>query len=272
MAIKEESLKHWIENFYGYGSWKAKVWFVNYEENGGDTPEEVAEKINYFKRAHAADLSGVLCDIRELYKNVRYRSEGPNAQRFDSLFDYRFGTNAMQNSMWKNLIAFTEGYREKEILDPLSYQQQSLASIAQKKEAFIQLYPLPSTHNHAWYYSWVPLPNIEFLRTRAQYEAQMYETRMQTILNNVKHCKPEVVLMFGMKNINEMKKSVRAEFPEADFATVKGTKLEIPQHHKAELDGTQIIITTQVPVLRHNRVETGFDWRALGKSIATKTR
>ncbi len=43
--IEENALRNWIDNFYGYGSWHARFWFVDHEETGGDVPEEVAEKI-----------------------------------------------------------------------------------------------------------------------------------------------------------------------------------------------------------------------------------
>jgi hypothetical protein len=48
MLIDGKALKYWIDNFYGYGSWHARFWFVGYEESGGDVPEEVAGKLNYF--------------------------------------------------------------------------------------------------------------------------------------------------------------------------------------------------------------------------------
>ena len=44
MLIEAKVLKYWIDNFYGYGSWHARIWFVGYEESGGDIPEEVADK------------------------------------------------------------------------------------------------------------------------------------------------------------------------------------------------------------------------------------
>src|SRR5690606_20193738 len=79
MLIAEQHLGHWIENFYGYGSWKARFWFVGYEESGGDVPEEVAEKINYFFEQHQPDTNGTLCNIRELYQHVSIWWEGPKA-------------------------------------------------------------------------------------------------------------------------------------------------------------------------------------------------
>ena len=78
MLIEEKALKHWIDNFYGYGSWHAKFWFIGYEECGGELPEEVAEKINYFYRVHASTEDRTLCDIRELYRHVAVRWDPPS--------------------------------------------------------------------------------------------------------------------------------------------------------------------------------------------------
>src|SRR6185503_14698655 len=127
-------------------------------------------------------------------------------------------------------------------------------------EALIQLYPLPSPHNHAWYYSWLDLPQFGILKSRTHYQEQVYPSRIRTILSNVIAYKPEVVLMYGMDNINGLKKSVQEFFPIAKFKQVKAIARQIPQHHRANLDGTAMIITTQIPALRHNRIETGFDW------------
>lgn len=104
-----------------------------------------------------------------------------------------------------------------------------------------------------------------FLKTRKSYEDHVYQDRIQNILTNIKTHKPEIVLLYGMNNINTLKQSIQDFFPSASkFKMVKGIKLEIPQHHRAKLDGTTIIITTHVPALKHNRIETGFDWEKFG--------
>ena len=79
MLIEERALKYWIDNFYGYGSWHARFWFVGYEEGGGDVPEEVAEKLNYFYNLQAPNTP-TLCDIRELYRHVAFRVDGVNSR------------------------------------------------------------------------------------------------------------------------------------------------------------------------------------------------
>ena len=265
MLPEETPLRHWIEHFYGYGSWRARFWFIAYEEGGGDVPEEVADKVNYFLDAHPA-TEGALCDIRELYRHVAIRWDGPKARSFNNFYDYRFEKDAVQHNVWKNLIAFVHGYRNQDLPDLLAYQRHTFASPSEHQEALIRLYPLPSPHNHGWYYSWLDLPGFDFLKRRSLYLEHLYERRIHTILANISTYKPEVVLMYGMENINRLKKSVQNFFDGADFKMVKATKLQIPQHHRADVNGTTILITTQIPALRHQRIETGFDWEEFGKS------
>jgi len=264
--IEEKSLQHWIDNFYGYGSWRARFWFVAHEEGGGELPEEVSEKLDYFKMMHA-QRDGVLCDIRELYKRVVVRWESPKANLFQNLYEYRFGKNAVQHGIWKNLIAFACGYRHEEIPELLPHQQQNFLSPEARKEALIRLYPLPAPHSHAWYYNWLDLPEHPFLKSRTLYQEQLYERRIHTILLNMRACKPEVVLMYGMENINRLKKSVQEFFDGAKFKMIKATTRQIPQHHRIDISGTTMLITTQIPALRHNRIETGFDWEEFGKRV-----
>jgi len=265
MRINEDSLKNWIDNFYGHGSWKAKIWFVSYEEPGADVPEDLVERLSFFDRHQRSLSNDALSNLREFYRSVTYRNDGPRAALFSNHFDYRFGPASIPHGIWKNLIAFAEGYRDQPVLDVLTYQREQFVADSNAAEALIPLYPLPSPHNHAWYYSWIDAPGLAFLKTRTGYEAHMYEKRMRTILEQMKKHRPDIVLMYEMSNINALKDSVKAFFPAASFQLVKATKNVIPQHHRANLDGTTLLITTQVPALRHNRKETGFDWQAVGR-------
>ncbi len=257
MLIQEKPLKHWIDNFYGYGSWNAPIWFIAHEESGGDLPEEEAEKFNYFHKEYAT-RNNSLCDIRELYRRVSARLDGPRANLFSNFYDYRFGPNAVQHGLWKNLIAFAHGYKTKTLPDLLEYQKTAFLSPSAHGEALIPLNPLP-THNHAWYYSWLDMPQFPFLKSRSSFQEHIYQRRMDDILHNIDSHKPEVVLMYGMDNINALKGSFQEFFPAAKFKMFKAVKQKIPQHHRADLEGTTLLITTQIPALRHNRIETGFD-------------
>ncbi|HYF70647.1 MAG TPA: hypothetical protein VD884_21075 [Ohtaekwangia sp.] len=267
MLIEEKKLSHWINNFYGYGSWNAKFWFISYEESGGDVPEQVAEQINYFHKVHIQNTSATLCDLRDMYRQLDARWYGPKAATFARLFEYRFGTDAIQNNIWKNLIAFVHGYKNEDVYDVLDYQKHSFASTSHCQEALIRLFPLPSPHNHAWYYSWLDMPQLNFIKTRDAYQEHVYNDRIRNILTNIPIHKPDVVLMYGMDNINKLKNSIQSCFENVRFQMVKGTKLETPQHHRADLNGTTMLITTQIPTLRHNRIESGFNWIEFGRKI-----
>src|SRR5690606_18608324 len=170
---------------------------------------------------HSSATTPTLCDIRELYKRVSFRINGPRADVFKTLYEYRFTDNAVVHGVWKNLIAFAHGYKEEALPDLLTYQQKTFASITECNEALIRLYPLPSPHNHAWYYSWLDLPNVDFLKSRATYQERLYKHRMQTILHQIKVHKPHLVLMYGMEHVNTLKQSVQDFFTKASFSLVK---------------------------------------------------
>lgn len=267
MLIDETALAHWINHFYGYGSWHARTWFVAKEDTGGDLPEEVAEKINYFYRTHPPGSAQELCSLREFYKHMSFIADGPKAGLYSNLYDFRFGNRAMQSSIWKNLISFSRGYRHEPLPDLLDYQKNLLARSSLKNEALLRLYPLPAANHHAWYYSWLGLPQLTFLKSREQYEGHVYEKRINTFLQNIKTYNPEVVVMYGMNNINTLKQSFQEFFSEVRFKSAKAVKQFIPQHHSGKVGSTTLVITTQLPTLRHHRVETGFDWEAFGKAV-----
>jgi hypothetical protein len=267
MLIEQKNLKHWIDNFYGYGSWQAKTWFIGYEESSGELPEEVAHRINYFQEVHPNNNNqGTLCDIRELYKKVRYEDSGTRS--YENLYEYRFGANAIQNNIWKNLVAFEHGFKNQTVPDLLEYQKQIFTCASVLNESWILLFPLPSPHNHAWYYSWLEIPELILLRNRITYQQHLYQQRITTILSNIRTYQPEVVLMYSMNNLQALKKSVAEFFPSSKFKSIKSIKQHIPQYHLAQLDGTMLLITTQLPTLKHNRIETGFDWEEMGKRVA----
>ncbi|MEJ1239970.1 hypothetical protein WBG78_17655 [Chryseolinea sp. T2] len=266
--ISEHNLQLWIDKFFGYGTWGANIWLVGYEEGGGDLPEEVAEKTNYFAVHHQQSEQPVLCDLQDLYRNVGYRDEGPKGKSFETLFEYRFGKDALLNGAWKNLIAFTHGYNHHEVPDLLNYQKTSF--IDSGDAAMVRFYPLPSPHSHAWYYRWLVVSKpLSYIRDREQYEQHVFPNRMSSIIRQIKKHRPGLVLMYGMTNVQKIKDSFEQELKSIKFRMVKAVKLQIPQHHAAWFGETQVIITTQLPTLRHNRVETGFDWHYFGDLVSS---
>ncbi|MEM9329487.1 MAG: hypothetical protein AAGA85_27750 [Bacteroidota bacterium] len=262
-------MSHWIEHFYGYGHWEAPIWLINHEEPSGDMPEEVADKLDFFIEAYPASIP-MLCDLRALYKRVRFTQERARADTFDNLHDYRFGSHAVLRGEWKGIISLVHGFNDLPIDDGatyLDYQIHELAS-GTNNEALLRLYPLPA-HSHAWYYSWLDLQDMDFLKSRAAYQEHIYQQRMETILEQMRVHQPQLVLMYDMTGIHTLKASVQGHFEGVKFSTIKAIPRKIPQHHMAKIPvtGTTLVMTTQSTGLRHNRVETGFDWETFGKTL-----
>lgn len=265
MLIDESRLTHWINCFYGYGSWSAPLWFVSYEETGGETPEEVADKINYFQRVHPVEEC-TLCDARALYRHVGISWDGPKGEKYANRYDFRFGSEAVLHGAWKNLIAFMHGYEGRPVPDLLSYQRTFFLSPSVTDAALIPLFPLPSD-GHAWHYSWLDLPSLPFLKGRALYEQKVYPSRINNLFNLIARHQPKLVLMYGMNSIHALKASAQAFYPATRFTSVKAVSRQTPPYHVTSLGNTRLLITTQIPALRHNRVETGFDWEQLGRTL-----
>jgi hypothetical protein len=270
MLPEEKELGHWMDHFYGYGAWQSRFWLVAHEESGGDLPAEVAEKVNYFYQSHGTTREPTLCNIRDVYKHCAVPEEIPRSGEYPTLYDYRFGSQARVSTAWKNLVAFEHGYLGQSLPNELHYQQKFFADPARQQEALIKLYPLPAPHSHAWYYSWLDQPRYPFLKNRPLYQQHFYAPRVATLFRHLRQYKPEVVLMYGMEQVNALKKSATEFFPGIRFKAVKAIPQHLPSYHRAEVEGTLLLITTQIPLLRHHRVETGFDWHAFGQHLASQ--
>lgn len=267
--MQQNLLQHWIDSFYGYGSWSAPHWYISYEEDGGDTPEEVAEKIEFFgKRQSVGDD---LVDIRELYKVCTIPWDSNRLASLETLFDLRFGQQANSSTVWRNLSAFGHAWENEKFTDELEYQRHQFARKDRGREAWLKLYPLPA-HSHAWYYAWLELPDLPFLKTRVTYEDHLFRTRLTKFVEGIRQYRPRLVLMYGMNNIQAIRQFIIASFPGTRFGSVKSTKLKIPSHHYTTIGNTMLVVTTQIPALRHQRVETGFDWAAFGSQLRVATR
>jgi len=133
------------------------------------------------------------------------------------MYEYRFDKNAIQHGVWKNLIAFVHGYNNKDTPDMMAFQQKEFLSPSSKYEALIQLYPFQAP---------IIMGGIilagdaepPYLKSRAQYQEHVYRHRIHTILSNISAHKPEVVLMYGMDNINSLKSSI------TNFSVVRNSK------------------------------------------------
>ena len=84
--INDELLEALINGFYGYGNYQAPYWFVGMEESGGNSIEEIAQRIETWDKRGRKELEDVAEYSREIGIN-RY-----------------FDDHAKLQSTWNKLI------------------------------------------------------------------------------------------------------------------------------------------------------------------------
>jgi len=216
MPLDPAKLQHWIDNFYGYGSWDAPVWFIGYEEGGGADYKEVEQKLDYFDINHKNSNGPTLCDIRSLHLAVKC-----HAKYYDTHGELRFtGTHPNGSKLqgtWGNLIRFVKGYCGKIYDSDLEYQKTSLAFPEKGNEALIELFPLPSPNKQVWYYGWLDIKDETLrplLKTRKSYEDSLVENRLNSIkkMADQKIESLQIMVFYGISGkVNAIKDIFKSE-------------------------------------------------------------
>ena len=207
MLIEATAPKYWIDNFYGYGSWRRQVlvrWLWRTRRRCTRRSSRKAKlllqcaRVRYglaLRHPWIVRSSGIpvgRAASREIYQ--------PERPPFWSRCNFtRWLEKPHRLCAWipKRKPSWSAHVSEKLI-----------CTSSAPNGALIPLFPLPA-HNHAWYYAWLELPQFPFLKSRALYEDYIYSTRINQILKNITVYKPEVVVMCGMDNINLLQKSVQ---------------------------------------------------------------
>jgi len=256
MPLNSAKLQHWIDNFYGYGSWDAPVWFIGYEEGGG-AYSEVEDKLNYFYKP--GNQNNGLSDVKNMHHAIP-SSKNPTV----NLGNLYFGSKPKRQPTWARLNKFLEGYHQLPIPQPNKFINANPFA----KSALIELFPLPhSKVNGKWEYasnSWVNHSHFtnssgqQWLLNRSSYESNVKQSRVINICNQYNKSNPEVVLCYMSFSRGSSKGSNQGEIrPEflalANCLTVNGFqkkscggKIPFIYYHKAN----SIIIFCYHPTFR----------------------
>ena len=209
MIFDSDEICNWANGFYGYGQYKAPVWYIGLEEAGGEYPSEVEEKFQYFA---TLTPNQQLCDIRALHRNVKKTNTG------HTFFDVLFGKYAKIQGTWRNLIKFSFGFFQLSTYCPkeaaiLDYQKDCLTRIANTdtgNEALIELFPLPNPYSRIWAYNWAEYSTLvnqnykillaSIRASRKHYQNVLFKGRLRNIQKKIKKYKPKVVLFYGIND------------------------------------------------------------------------
>src|SRR5437762_88177 len=60
MQFDDAQLLQYIDRFYGYGNYSGRHWLVGMEEGGGNSPAEIASRLNTWQKRGKPELDDVL--------------------------------------------------------------------------------------------------------------------------------------------------------------------------------------------------------------------
>jgi hypothetical protein len=176
--LNSELLAEYADEFFGYGNWRAKVWFIGVEEGGGRSETEVQQRLNVWKESSKLDLQDLptFCPasgIREWH-----------------------GTGARLQETWAQLIRILLVARQMPDTEDalLDYQTKRLGRLGDET-CLIELLPLPSPRMKQWNYaSW---SNLYWLKDRESYYAHLLASRAFDLARKIESNKPAAVVFYG---------------------------------------------------------------------------
>jgi len=176
--LPSELLTDYAHQFYGFGTWNAKVWFVGIEETGGENLDEIHSRLRVWDERGKKPLENA---------PIFYPASGVKNWH---------GTDATIQPTWKQLIRMlllARGERDTAgaILD---YQRAEWGSTG-SQTCVVDLLPLPSPTPADWtYHNWSPLG---WLSDRTLYLKELKTKRMTHLKERVAEQRPKVVIFHG---------------------------------------------------------------------------
>ncbi len=192
--MNEELFWAYCDQFYGYGNWKARFWFVGIEENGASDINQAHSRINHW------DVSGRghLKDLPSYCRALAAGGEGRTTSKWFEQF------RAQLQKTWKQLIRIrlaasgqlsaSENANERIMRD---YQVMHYGR-AEGETADLSLLPLPCRRPKMWgniYQQHVP---NNFPHDRAGYEDRFLPQRVNFLRAKANDFQPAIVVIYSI--------------------------------------------------------------------------
>lgn len=175
----DQLLNEFAHNFYGYGSYSGKFWFIGMEEGGGDSSSEVTKRLETWANRGKREID----DVAEYLTAVgitHLHNDHPELQ-----------------STWCGLIRIllssegetptTEQVRE--------YQKTSLGRL-NGNTYLAELFPLPSPSLGHWLYA--EHSTLPYLANRKAYRQTCLAFRSAHFRKRISEYRPAVVVFYGL--------------------------------------------------------------------------
>jgi hypothetical protein len=207
-------LKEFIFNFFGYGNYHSKYWFIGMEEGGGNSIKEVNRRLNAWEKRGKLELE----DVAEYH--------------FAIGIPEHFRDPAKLQPTWNKLIRIllsAEG-QAGATEDVREYQKSSLGRL-NGESCLLELLPLPSPSTGKWLYG--QHSSLPYLKTRKLYSETCTPFRAAHIRSRIDDFKPKAVVFYSFSYKDHWQ----------EIAGAKLEKSENGEYFIGENDATLYLIT-----------------------------
>lgn len=174
----DQLLQHFMQAFYGYGSYQGDYWFIGMEEGGGDTFAEVQKRLGMWQARGSQALEDV-ADYHRALGITHPFTEKPKIQpTWGKLIRVLLSTSG------------TPPTREE-----IRQHQRSKWARSAGNVCLLELFPLPSPSTHHWLYS--DHSDLPELVTRETYRESWAPRRVTMLQNSIAQYHPKVVIFYS---------------------------------------------------------------------------
>ena len=178
-SFNDELLYEFMTNFYGYGTYTGKTWFIGMEEGGGNSFEEIQNRLTVWEQMASLEL----LDIQSFHEKIE--------------MNHWFGSTAKLQTTWNKAIRV---FLSSQGINPTSemvrtYQSEQFARV-NSETCILELLPLPSPSIKDWIYA--HHSSLKILQNRQTYMEEVTSIRVPYIRDKISLFRPRQVVFFGL--------------------------------------------------------------------------
>lgn len=168
-----------INGFFGYGDLEADIWFIGMEEGGGDSIENIEQRLSTW-----VDMGNpVVADMFEYHKHL-------------GLLEFFSGEEPKLQTTWKMLARYILSFEGSDLTTDMVRQLQSKRlGRAKSNTCLLELLPLPSPSTNHWHYS--SFSDLPELQSREAYKEAVMPKRIVQLNELISKYQPKKVVFYG---------------------------------------------------------------------------
>lgn len=252
--LTDDLLIRRMDEFFGYGRYDSDYWFIGMEEGGGNSIEEVEQRLAQWLELGASELIDNYRFHRAL-DSFKSRKGIIQHGSYAEYFEGNIKTQPTWRKLIRTLLTIENPYPTYNNEDIKHYQAHSWGQL-NSNNCLLDVFPLPSPKANHWEYNeW---SELTFLRTREGYKSELRAKRVSAIRKRIMQYTPKVVTCY----------SLDSEYIQI-WEELSGCKFEknrrVPVYNKfyaffQKVGKTLFIVTGQPAAIRGNEY-----WDKVGK-------